>query len=176
MTEAEKAYQYFVIAVPESEEQAKAYFWARKALQSTLTPPNEWVSVDERLPGVSGNYICAVKDKNGSVWTIPAEWSLEMKMWIGAFGEIKNIVTHWMPLPVAPALRPITREQVERVWRGKWIGTTDDDGCTWYECSRCEHDLDSLEDPNHFCPACGAPMTDKAVDMVMERLEALRDE
>ena len=50
MTEAEKAYQYFVIAVPESEEQAKAYFWARKALQSTLTPPNEWVSVEERLP------------------------------------------------------------------------------------------------------------------------------
>lgn len=26
--------------------------------------------------------------------------------------------------------------------------------------------------PN-FCPHCGAPMTDKAVDMVMERLEAL---
>lgn len=41
MTDAEKAYQYFVIAVPENEEQAKAYFWARKALQSTLTPPNE---------------------------------------------------------------------------------------------------------------------------------------
>lgn len=106
MTEAEKAYQYFVIAVPENEEQAKAYFWARKALQPTLTQPNKWVSVDERLPGVSGNYICAVKDKNGSVWTIPAEWSLEMKMWIGAFGEIKNIVTHWMPLPVAPDRRP----------------------------------------------------------------------
>lgn len=44
MTEAEKAYQYFVIAVPENEEQAKAYFWARKALQSTLTPPNESVA------------------------------------------------------------------------------------------------------------------------------------
>ena len=74
--------------------------------QPTLTPPNEWVSVEERLPGVSGNYICAVKDKNGSVWTIPAEWSLEMKMWIGAFGEIKNIVTHWMPLPAPPDRRP----------------------------------------------------------------------
>ena len=72
----------------------------------TLTPPNEWVSVEERLPGVSGNYICAVKDKNGSVWTIPAEWILEMKMWIGAFGEIKNIVTHWMPLPEPPDRRP----------------------------------------------------------------------
>ena len=78
--------------------------WVQSAIATapTLTPPNEWVSVDERLPGVSGNYICAVKDKNGSVWTIPAEWSLEMKMWIGAFGEIKNIVTHWMPLPEPP--------------------------------------------------------------------------
>ena len=73
------------------------------------------------------------------------------------------------------ALRPITREQVEKV-RGEWIGMTDDDGCTWYECSRCEYDLDNVEDPNHFCPACGAPMTDKAVDMVMERLEALKDD
>lgn len=88
----------------------------------TLTPQNEWVSVKDRLPGVSGNYICAVKDKNGSVWTIPAEWSLEMKMWIGAFGEIKNIVTHWMPLPEPPDRRPPEGE----AWKilpavGKWI-------------------------------------------------------
>lgn len=47
MTEAEKAYQYFVIAVPENEEQAKAYFWARKALQPTLTPPNEPLTWNE---------------------------------------------------------------------------------------------------------------------------------
>ena len=73
------------------------------------------------------------------------------------------------------ALRPITREQMEKV-RGEWIGMTDDDGCTWYECSRCEYDLDNVEDPNHFCPHCGAPMTDEAVDMVMERLEALHSE
>ena len=71
------------------------------------------------------------------------------------------------------ALRGPTREQVEKEWKGEWIGMTDDDGFTWYECSRCENDLDSLEEPNHFCPACGAPMTDEAVDMVMERLEAL---
>ena len=70
---------------------------------------------------------------------------------------------------------PVSREQVEKVWKGEWIGMTDDDGCTWYECSRCEHDLDSLEVPNHFCPACGAPMTDEAVQMVMERLEVLKD-
>ena len=49
MTEAEKAYQYFVIAAPENEEQAKAYFWARKALQSTLTQPNEGAK-DKNVP------------------------------------------------------------------------------------------------------------------------------
>ena len=47
MTEAEKAYQYFVITVPENEEQAKAYFWARKALQPILTPPNEWLTMEQ---------------------------------------------------------------------------------------------------------------------------------
>ena len=91
---------------PNDTEEERAFNQAaRKIIREmlTLTPPTEWVSVEERLPGMSGNYICAVKDKNGSVWTIPAEWSLEMKMWIGAFGEIKNIVTHWMPLPAPPA-------------------------------------------------------------------------
>ena len=63
MTEAEKAYQYFVIAVPENEEQAKAYFWARKALQSTLTPPNE----PERA-GLYGKYT-VYKNKDGSLVT-----------------------------------------------------------------------------------------------------------
>lgn len=73
------------------------------------------------------------------------------------------------------ALRPVSQEQVEKVWRGEWIGMTDDDGFTWYECSRCEHDLDSLEVPNHFCPACGAPMTDEAVEMVMEKVNNMEE-
>ena len=46
MTDIEKAYQYFVIAVPESEEQAKAYFWARKALSTYLTPKNEPLTLE----------------------------------------------------------------------------------------------------------------------------------
>lgn len=72
------------------------------------------------------------------------------------------------------ALRPITREQVEKVWRGYWIKH---DGYT--ECSKCEYWYPSTEDEeeddrNPFCPACGAPMTDEAVDMVVERLEELK--
>ena len=73
----------------------------------------------------------------------------------------------------AAALTPPTQEQVNKAWRGEWVGMTDDDGCTWYECSRCEYDLDSLEEPNQFCPVCGAPMTDEAVEMVMERLRGI---
>ena len=75
------------------------------------------------------------------------------------------------------ALRPITREQVERVWRGEWIAYLDGEHIMperYYSCSKCGG-RGHLSKRN-FCDFCGAPMTDKAVDMVMERLEALRDE
>lgn len=51
------------------------------------------------------------------------------------------------------ALRPVSREQVKEM-RGEWI-------------------IPSGTDENtKFCAQCGAPMTDKAVEMVMERLPA----
>lgn len=62
----------------------------------------EWISVNERLPQVCGVYICCVKTKGGATFTKTAEFVPEMKMWFGKFGEIKNIVTHWMPLPEPP--------------------------------------------------------------------------
>jgi hypothetical protein len=61
--------------------------------------------VEERLPQVTGKYICCTKDKSGNSYTLPADWSFEMKMWFGEFGEIKNMVTHWMPLPEAPKMK-----------------------------------------------------------------------
>lgn len=73
---------------------------------------------------------------------------------------------------VISALRPVSREQLEKV-RGEW--TTDG------VCSRCGFDAMyykgvPVQVRTNYCPACGSPMTDKAVDMVMERLEALWDE
>ena len=73
------------------------------------------------------------------------------------------------------ALRPITREQAEKVWRGEWkhylppLGAGD----VQCRCTRCGRTPD-VETP--FCAWCGTPMTDKAVDMVMERMEALKDD
>lgn len=114
MTEAEKAYQYFVIAVPENEEQAKAYFWAMKALQPTLTQPNEWVSVEKRLPEddapagrkqitvmvttkagkvtIASRVFEPERDYCGKVY--PARWL--WSRWLN------NHVTHWMELPAPP--------------------------------------------------------------------------
>lgn len=82
---------------------------------------------------------------------------------------------------VGKALRPVSREQVEKVWRGEWMGSADGyaDGELVYDtwtCSECGHVIDEEDDPDmlpQFCPKCYAAMTDEAVEMVMERLEAL---
>ena len=70
---------------------------------------------------------------------------------------------------------PVSREQVEKI-RGKFFQAGIDDVAqdTW-RCSRClVQEFGDIRGIN-FCPSCGAPMTDEAVDMVMERLEALKD-
>ena len=71
------------------------------------------------------------------------------------------------------ALRPVTRERVEEVWRGEWEpGNPICPICGKDKFDGLDADIWADWMPN-FCPHCGAPMTDKAVDMVMERLEAL---
>ena len=71
------------------------------------------------------------------------------------------------------SLRPITRERLEKVWKGEWEEERfagEHEGWQHRECGR-----HSTEKTN-WCPKCGKAMTDEAVDMVMERLEALKDE
>ena len=85
------------------------------------------------------------------------------------------------------ALRPVSRERIEKVWKGEWIkerGQTyipveyDEQGevilhdFVVYRCSICGRE-NTKEEP--FCN-CGAPMTDAAVLTVMDRLEVLKDE
>ena len=73
------------------------------------------------------------------------------------------------------ALRPITREQVEQV-RGEWIIEDAGDGDRRKKCSLCNQPISGWWGRDRFCANCGSPMTDEAVDMVMERLEALHSE
>ena len=88
------------------------------------------------------------------------------------------------------ALRPVSRKQVEKVWRGEWEWYDEEVGSPlegierdWgWRCSKCKVVLpDDFDDPDNppamrFCQWCGAPMTDEAVDIVMKRLEALYED
>ncbi len=70
------------------------------------------------------------------------------------------------------ALRPVSWEQVEKVWRGEWEPFRSTHAGTIQYCFRC-----GIGNPHRieFCPHCGAPMTDEAVEMVMERMNKLYD-
>ena len=74
------------------------------------------------------------------------------------------------------ALRPVSRERVEKVWRGEWNNINPavlKPGVSWVcRCAKCGCPQDYK---HNFCPNCGAAQTDEAVDMMMERLEALKD-
>ena len=72
------------------------------------------------------------------------------------------------------ALRPVSREEVEKVWKGEWIGIPNM-GVYDIACSKCGYSAGIRFWSSDFCPNCGAPLTDEAVEMVMERLEALKD-
>ena len=79
------------------------------------------------------------------------------------------------------ALRPVSREQVEKVWSGCDFCNTADFGEFGFEITKhyakicCA--LGSWRFPEKeqflFCPKCGKPLTDESVQMVMERLEAI---
>lgn len=95
------------------------------------------------------------------------------------------------------ALHPVSQEQVEKAWKGEWVKrhkhrggfrrvkgfddmgeqheVTIDERCEYDDlyCSKCGKQ--SPDNFLNFCGYCGAPMTDEAVEMVMERLEALKD-
>lgn len=81
---------------------------------------------------------------------------------------------------VLSALRPVSQEQLEKVWMGEWIIGEPDVLGVPIHCSRCGWGSDHadqrawMEYEGHiFCGHCGAPMTDEAVQMVMERMEKL---
>ena len=80
------------------------------------------------------------------------------------------------------SLRPVSREQVEKVFGGKWEEETyttvsgrgrviHSKKCTCSACGKANG-----RTKTNFCPSCGAPMTDDAVEMVMERMEKLHED
>ena len=71
----------------------------------TLTPPNEWVSVEERLPEEKQRVIVRCERVGTSVgWILWGNWMTDI-------GPDAGKVTHWMPLPAPPDRRPPERQE-----------------------------------------------------------------
>lgn len=78
------------------------------------------------------------------------------------------------------ALRPVSREQVEKVWPGCPYCKEDGEGYVQkfgaYSIQNGELTTGHCKPQKiKFCPHCSRPLTDEAVQMVMERLEALHE-
>ena len=71
----------------------------------TLTPPNEWVSVEERLPEEKQRVIVRCECVGTSVgWILWGNWMTDI-------GPGAGKVTHWMLLPAPPCRRPPEGEE-----------------------------------------------------------------
>ena len=100
-----------------NSQAAKVWQGAMQLLHDmpTLTPPNEWVSVEERLPEGNGEYIVTACDEGcpagEGIWydtvAVFAEYYDGCWTWNdGTEYDLTDIVTHWMPLPAPPDRRP----------------------------------------------------------------------
>ena len=72
----------------------------------TLTPPNEWISVEDRLPPNMDDVLVVVRD-NGECWTATGYYSSMSKVWYAVLNgqDMQMDVLWWMPFPASPDSR-----------------------------------------------------------------------
>ena len=102
-----------------------------------------------------------------------------IQRWTPDWDDREDGLSYWDAIDMAlSALRPVSREQVEKAWRAHWIRCEDaQEGVVKYVCSHCfdyhafrEDFGEYTHNGNHpFCRKCGKAMTDEAVDMVLKR-------
>ena len=78
------------------------------------------------------------------------------------------------------ALRPVSREQVEKVFPGCSYCKTDSEGYVRkfgaYSIQNGELETGHCKPQKiKFCPHCSRPLTDEAVEMVMKRMEEMKN-
>ena len=101
--------------------------------------------------------------------------ALRLERGIEINGNAVRVAEFLQGLDVAiSALRPVSREQVEKM-RGEWIFPTVANGRLFNipHCSICGGVPCGTDENTKFCANCGAPMTDEAVEMVMERIHSM---
>ena len=78
----------------------------------TLTPPNEWVSVENALPPNMDDVLVVVQN-NGECWTVTGYYSNTSNVWYAMLNgqDTQMDVLWWMPLPAPPDRRPPEGEE-----------------------------------------------------------------
>lgn len=74
------------------------------------------------------------------------------------------------------AIRPVSREQVEKVWRGCDLCLDDSWQRNLMIPKRFDHTSMLSAELAQFCPGCGRPLTDEAVETIMKRMEEMRND
>ena len=110
-----------------------------------------------------------------------------------AIEELERLLRHWDDLEndkrcfwgydeeavalALTALRPVSREQVERMFPGCAKCEYEDDGepLRIYYPDGWDNGIGFEYGKAIFCPECGKPLTDEAVQMVMERMEEMKN-
>ena len=75
----------------------------RTAFDSWQAAIPQWISVDERLPDESGEYLVFLQDKYLAYQYI-ALWSCDSKEW--SCGQSISKITYWKPLDPPPQVQP----------------------------------------------------------------------
>ena len=73
----------------------------------TLTPPNEWVSVEDALPPNMDDVLVVVQN-NGECWTVTGYYSNTSNVWYAMLNgqDTQMDILYWMHLPAPPDRRP----------------------------------------------------------------------
>lgn len=100
-----------------------------------------------------------------------------IQRWTPDWDDREDGLSYWDAIDMAlSALRPVSREQVERLWPG--CEACKDAGLAIGEVQfygPFEGPID-VSGNMHYCPNCGRPITPVAKDRQGKRLETLKDE
>lgn len=146
-------------------------------IMGLLTPEEK--KVDRVLGYLSAEEVCARIERHWREEAIKlnAQNHLGKKYAAGCEGYYQDRIE--LADAALSSLRPVSREQVEKVWRGCPYCKEDGEGYVQkfgaYSIQNGELTTGHCKPQKiKFCPHCSRPLTDEAVEMVMERLEQIK--
>ena len=143
----------------------------------TLIQQNEWVSVEDTVPDPGERVFATDGIFVGEAYRSSANSWFRHTGFGSNPGENDFLYRRRKEMAeiALSALRPVSREQVEKVWSpcnfcagAKYITG---EVTAVYPVSETHQQETLAEGDFDFCPVCGRPITDEAVQMVMERMD-----